>query len=515
MALQSTNRVKISKVRETTFGVTPTNPAFKAIRETSSSLAANPKTVITSEIRGDRQVTDLILVDQDAGGDVGGEVAFGVADDDIEEALQGTWSTNPVIVVATLDTEISDLSATVATVAAGGAAFVVGMLTLLAGFPTVVNNKLARVSSSTATTITYPAASFAVETTPIPVGAAIRTVGFEGVSGDLAAVTAGGNGLSSTTLDFTTFGLAVGRWIKLGDGDNAGHSFAIAACNGFCRISAISAHKLSFDVVPAGWVADTGAAVAVRAFIGDAVVNGSNLRTSTIERQYLDHQPLDYEYFTGQALNVLAIDAKQAAIATYTKTYLGKTAAITSARAAGATDVAAPTFGVLNTSSNVGRIGFNGSAITGPNSSCRRRSTSTTICAHRRRSVRWARSASARRVHGDGKAADLFRRRLGLQPDPEQHADVFRHAARPQRRQSRDAAVRFPGDQAVVRLASGLRQEPGRDDRCRLPGRHARHAWLHHAGAALLLPADLVGAIAGAHCSFPRSFSMSSRRLST
>jgi hypothetical protein len=51
MALQSTNRVKISKVRETAFGVTPPNPAFKAIRETSSSLAANPKTVTTSEIR--------------------------------------------------------------------------------------------------------------------------------------------------------------------------------------------------------------------------------------------------------------------------------------------------------------------------------------------------------------------------------------------------------------------------------------------------------------------------------
>jgi hypothetical protein len=37
------------------------------------------------------------------------------------------------------------------------------------------------------------------------------------------------------------------------------------------------------------------------------------------------------------------------------------------ANAAGATDISAPTFGVLNTSSNVGRIGFNGSAITGPN----------------------------------------------------------------------------------------------------------------------------------------------------
>jgi hypothetical protein len=38
----------------------------RRFRETSSSLAANPKTVTASEIRSHRQVTDLILVDQDA-----------------------------------------------------------------------------------------------------------------------------------------------------------------------------------------------------------------------------------------------------------------------------------------------------------------------------------------------------------------------------------------------------------------------------------------------------------------
>ena len=70
---------------------------------------------------------------------------------------------------------------------------------------------------------------------------------------------------------------------------------------------------------------------------------------------------------TGQALNVLAFDAKQAAPATYTKTYIGKSASITPVRAAGATDIPAPEFDVLNTTSNVGRIGFNGSAVTGPN----------------------------------------------------------------------------------------------------------------------------------------------------
>ena len=68
--LQSTNRVKLSKVRESTFGVTPTSPVFKTQRQTSSSLALNPQTVVSNEIRSDRQVTDLILVGLQAGGDV-------------------------------------------------------------------------------------------------------------------------------------------------------------------------------------------------------------------------------------------------------------------------------------------------------------------------------------------------------------------------------------------------------------------------------------------------------------
>lgn len=368
--LQSTNRVKISKVRETTFGVIPTNPVFKTLRETSSSLNANPKTVITNEIRSDRQVTDLILVDEDASGDIAGELAFAVADDDFEEALQGTWSNNPSITVVTTDTEISDLSTTTATVASGGGAFVAAMLTLLSGFPTASNNKLARVSSSTSSTIVYPASTFTAETVPIPVGATIRTVGIEGASGDFAAVTSGGNGITSVALDFTTITqLAPGKWLKVGDGDNAGHSFATAGDNDFCRISAVAAHKISFDIVPASWAADAGTGQAIRLFIGDFLTNGSTKRSNTIERQYLDHSPVTYEYFRGQTVNTLSVDAKPGAIATYTRSYIGKDAYLPNpmTRVAGATDVAAPTYGVLNTSSNVGRIGFNGSTVSGPN----------------------------------------------------------------------------------------------------------------------------------------------------
>src|SRR3954453_3856399 len=149
MPLQSPNRVAIAKVRETTFGVTPTTPAFKGIREVSSSLAVNPQTVISNEIRSDRQVPDLILVGMQAGGDVAGEMSFQTMDDDMEEALQGTWTSLP-------SQAVTALTATTATVAAG-TAFKANMLVLCSGFAVAANNGIFPMVSSGSTSIVFAA----------------------------------------------------------------------------------------------------------------------------------------------------------------------------------------------------------------------------------------------------------------------------------------------------------------------------------------------------------------------
>jgi len=363
--LQSTNRTKLNKVREVTFGITPTNPAFKEVRNTSSSLNANPQNVASNEIRGDRQLADTIIVGQQAGGDVGGELSFQTFDDDLEEALQGTWDTHPRIINATADTEISDVSTTTLTVAAGGAAFTAGMLCLMEDFSTAANNKLARVTSSTGTTVVFPAATFTAEGT-VPVDASIRQVGFQGASGDLVATVTAGNALTSTLLDFTTLDLSVGDWVYIGDG-SAGNSFATAGCQGLARISAIAAARLSFDRVPTGWVADAGTGKTLRVFVGDRLVNASTKRSNTFERQYLEHASPSYEYFTGQTLNVMSLAFGVQSIVTMTKSYVGKEASIDDARISGATDTAAPTSEVMNTSSDVADIAMDGSTISGPN----------------------------------------------------------------------------------------------------------------------------------------------------
>jgi len=70
------NRVAVGIVEEAILGVTPANPAVEAVSITGTpSLAFTPTTTVSNSIRPDRQVTDLILVGAEPGGDFGFEVS--------------------------------------------------------------------------------------------------------------------------------------------------------------------------------------------------------------------------------------------------------------------------------------------------------------------------------------------------------------------------------------------------------------------------------------------------------
>lgn len=368
--LQSTNRVKLSKVRESTFGVTPTSPVFKEVRNTSSGLANNPNTVISNEIRADRQIPDLILTGITSGGPIGGELSFKAFDDDFEEALQGTWSNKPTRDNnGTADSVITAVAASSDTYTVlTGTAFLPNHIILAEGFGQSANNGVFVAQASTnATAVIAPASPGLADESAPPGAAVLRAVGYQGTSGDIVATVTGGNALTSTTLDFTTLGLNVGEWIKIG-GAAANTCFATtSADNDWVRISAISANRLSFDLVPSGWAADSGTGKTIHLYFGSFLINGTTKRSNTFERQYLDHSPVTYEYLTGQTLDTLAIEAPAQAIVTVSETYIGANGSTTTTRASGASDVAAPTKYVMNSSSNVGRIGFDGSAITGAN----------------------------------------------------------------------------------------------------------------------------------------------------
>jgi hypothetical protein len=365
--MSSTNRSRTAYIAEVTHGVTPTSPAFKEFRVSSNLLALSPTRAIAAEIRSDRQVVDHILLDLNNTGNIAIQLSFGSHDDMIEAAFQGSWTNKPSITVVTTATEISAVSATTLTVATPlGTPFVSGMLCLTDGFPTAANNGiLSVVASSSATTVVFPSSTFTIETLPIPVGAYVRDVGFEGASGDIVAVTSGGNALTSTVLDFTTLGLNLGEYIRIG-GDAAGTFFATAGCNGFARISAIAAHRLSFSIVPASWAADAGTSKTIQVFTGDYLVNGITQRSFTIERQQQDLASPSYEYFLGDQVDALSLTLKAATIIDGTLNFMGLSATAGTVRASGATDIAANTNLVLNSAANVGRLAIGGVQVSGP-----------------------------------------------------------------------------------------------------------------------------------------------------
>ncbi len=365
----SSNRTRQAYVRKpkANVGVKPTNPAWQEFRNGSFGLKAPPTRGRSNDRRSDGQAGGTFVTDLQNSGSVSTELKFRHLDDMFEAALKGVWANQPYIEVLTADTEISDVSATTLTVSAGGAAFKVGHLVRTLGFATVGNNKVARVASSTSTSIVFPASTFTVETDPIPVGASARVVGFQGASGDLVATTTGGNALTSTVLDFTTLGngVQVGAWVQIG-GAAAGDKFATSGCNGAARISAVAANRLSFDVVPSGFAADTGTGKTIAVYTGDFLKNGTTIWAFDWENAQLDIASPAFEYFYDDMINGLTINWTGGKEITVAVDFIGNQAdAITTTRYAGSTDLAAPIFGTMTATSNVGDLTEGGVTLMG------------------------------------------------------------------------------------------------------------------------------------------------------
>lgn len=366
--MSDTNRVALAIIKEVTPGTTPATPAWQAMRITGTPNLANVPSIVTSnELAPDRQISDRPLVGQQAGGDIGFEMSPDALDETWEAALWSAWINKPVKFNAVADTEIKDIGTVADTyeVDADGATYVTGHLVRAEGNLDTENNQRFRVLSSTATTVVGTSLGLVADTAP-QVGSRLRVVGFEGAADDIdAAITP--NRLTSTLLDFTTLGLVVGEWIKIG-GSAAGQKFTDPNLSGWARISAIAAGVLTFDIVPTGWAAEASSGgKTLQCWIGDYIRNGVVENTYALERQFQDHSPITFEYFNQMTLGVLALTVTAQSILTGSSTWLGTKSNMTETRFVGSTDVAAPTEDVMNSSSHVVKIGENGAEVAGPN----------------------------------------------------------------------------------------------------------------------------------------------------
>jgi len=90
--MSEANRVSLKTIPEVTYGTTPSNGTWQALPFTSTSLAAAPQSVVSNNIRADRQVQDLIKVGEAVSGEMGIEYCMGTFDELLEAALCGEWT---------------------------------------------------------------------------------------------------------------------------------------------------------------------------------------------------------------------------------------------------------------------------------------------------------------------------------------------------------------------------------------------------------------------------------------
>jgi hypothetical protein len=159
MSFADTSYVQVGYIEESSFGVTPAG-TFQEIRITGESLNDNITTAVSEEIRSDRMVPDVVIVDSEAGGDINIELSMETFDDLFQGQLFSTWSASASI------SSSSDITFTDAnTITSSGstfssAGFVVGQWIKVTGSSVAGNNnyfKIASISTSGASIDVLPA----------------------------------------------------------------------------------------------------------------------------------------------------------------------------------------------------------------------------------------------------------------------------------------------------------------------------------------------------------------------
>lgn len=293
--MPSSNRTQVTSVRETTVGTTPGTPRMRLRRVNGEELRLVPLFLESNETRPDGMASDVIRGGKQSDGSVPYDMIYPFPDSpndtDICSAFYNDFTNTATrFNDGTADSVITAVATTGEVVTCTtGTAFVAGQLVRLTGFGVSGNNVVAKCTTGSATVPAFVGAGLTDEAAPAA-AARMKVVGFQGASGD---ITATATGLGSTSLNFTTLGLAVGQWIKIG-GSATADKFATAALNSTARITAIAATALTLDHRPTGWTTDAGTSKTIKVWVGDQIKNGTTQVGQTFERGFLGQGTPNY-----------------------------------------------------------------------------------------------------------------------------------------------------------------------------------------------------------------------------
>lgn len=194
--------------------------------------------------------------------------------------------------------------------------------------------------------------------------ATFELAGYRGATGDIQ-IDASGDIISST-LDFTTLGLTVGQSIWLG-GSATANKFATTADNGFGRIAAIAAHKLTMEKRTQAWTVDNGSGKNIYLLFGRFIRNVANDDADYEERFFQFEATFPglgaagasrYQYANGHSCNQMTFDIPVADKATFSFGFVGLLAEdFVSSQKTNAADARLPVgTTAFNTSQDVARL---------------------------------------------------------------------------------------------------------------------------------------------------------------
>lgn len=334
------------------------------------NLAFQPNTITSEEIRSDRQVSDLILVGAEAGGDTGFELSYAAFDELIQGAMFNTYTETES---KTGTTEITGFAVGTMDVDVGGD-FIVGQIGRLQKLATgVIGDGIYEITNIAVNTLTLnPLAG--TNTNPIlgtetaDADTNFQVTGFVAqVAGDIDITVTGPDAVVQFPVGAlddamgTGLPLAIGAWIKM-------QEFLTVGNNVWARVREIDlgADTVTLDA-QTGMATDTAATELVQVFYGSRVENGADAISDNqfaVERRFEDHNPVTRELFLGMALNNFNLTLSPQAIAVGNMTWFGFSSDVSNNDPsypelydALPTDKAAEQFDVYNTSSDIGRLG--------------------------------------------------------------------------------------------------------------------------------------------------------------
>lgn len=94
MTIATGSRHDMAYIVESTYGTTPSTPAFKPIRHTGTTLGLSKDAIQSEELREDRQIAHFRHGNKSVSGDINFELSYNTFNDLIEAVMCGTWTSD-------------------------------------------------------------------------------------------------------------------------------------------------------------------------------------------------------------------------------------------------------------------------------------------------------------------------------------------------------------------------------------------------------------------------------------